>query len=647
MSNIENYLSSDDIIQIFPRYLINYFIKSIAFDDKLFVGVMLDYIEDYSEFFKKSGPIYLRIGCTEYCQMLINWDENIRNMCNKHTIKQFNSIKLKALSDSHYKGELTQHCPGCLLAIGVPIIDRESDTFIGTIFAAQKRPIESNKNAKNRLKTFLQNEEYEPLRKIPFRKLYHKYLKVAQSSIEDLNKLIPKYYDIATEIASPYKYFIKAKKKEYQENVKQNALITIDEILLKVRDFENLQSSMCDILKVLKSWLNFNWGVILCRNSKESSKDKLVFELRASAGLNEGIVNRLRNTKIEFPRYLMLDQMKPIPNPPFFTERISSIFKEKSDFIWIPLLTPDYITFGAIIISTIYNHYKREYDQEEIKKQFNYLISTAYKITNVYGEVSAKEKLDINARKLASSLLRETTTNEILKNTLLSLTHQLNRPLIMIQSALSNIGNSYNSHPQNRLIEDIEIANILTYHTQLLCKGISKIFAYEQGRQKFDVNSVLINTEQEIKRLCESMKKVSGRDNIYFNYSFDPNSPEILMDRDSFLYVFYALIDNAIKYSDLGTTIKLECSEERPLRRYLLKVKSYGQPIEPNKRDKVFEKFYRGTEAASRDETGLGIGCWAALNHMRIQGGDIKLEVDGKLSVFIVSPPKTQFIKEG
>jgi signal transduction histidine kinase len=168
---------------------------------------------------------------------------------------------------------------------------------------------------------------------------------------------------------------------------------------------------------------------------------------------------------------------------------------------------------------------------------------------------------------------------------------------------------------------------------------VSRIFAVEGGRRSFDVEPVQIEAEQELRRLCETMQKVSGRDDIRFGFSFDPLAPRVTMDRDSFLFVFYALIDNAIKYSDPDSEITLECSEERPTGRYPLKVKSYGLPIAPSDTNRVFVKFQRGTGAPSRDETGLGIGCWAAKRHMELHNGRIELEVDGKLSVFIVYPP--------
>jgi len=69
-----------------------------------------------------------------------------------------------------------------------------------------------------------------------------------------------------------------------------------------------------------------------------------------------------------------------------------------------------------------------------------------------------------------------------------------------------------------------------------------------------------------------------------------------------------------------------------------LTVRSKGLPIDSV--DEVFQRFVRGKNAWTRDETGIGVGCWAAREHMRRAGGDICVEVDGRMTVFRVFLPR-------
>jgi K+-sensing histidine kinase KdpD len=101
------------------------------------------------------------------------------------------------------------------------------------------------------------------------------------------------------------------------------------------------------------------------------------------------------------------------------------------------------------------------------------------------------------------------------------------------------------------------------------------------------------------------------------------------------------LVDNAIKYADLNSTISLVCAEEEE-GAYAFKVKSIGLPIlETNV---IFKKFGRGKNASQKDDTGIGIGLWAARQIMLKRNGDLTVEAHGRLSVFIVHVPTSWIV---
>jgi signal transduction histidine kinase len=64
------------------------------------------------------------------------------------------------------------------------------------------------------------------------------------------------------------------------------------------------------------------------------------------------------------------------------------------------------------------------------------------------------------------------------------------------------------------------------------------------------------------------------------------------------------LIDNAIRYTPHGglVTVSIECSEDR----VVLRVADNGPGISPDRRDAVFERFYRGRESHAPG-SGLGL----------------------------------------
>ncbi len=80
------------------------------------------------------------------------------------------------------------------------------------------------------------------------------------------------------------------------------------------------------------------------------------------------------------------------------------------------------------------------------------------------------------------------------------------------------------------------------------------------------------------------------------------------------------LIENALKYSPRGSTVKVECDRVDSSGR--IGVVSESGPIDPELSRRAFERFYRGT--GRRDGTGLGLPIVAALARRR--GGTARIE---------------------
>lgn len=68
------------------------------------------------------------------------------------------------------------------------------------------------------------------------------------------------------------------------------------------------------------------------------------------------------------------------------------------------------------------------------------------------------------------------------------------------------------------------------------------------------------------------------------------------------------LIDNAIKYSQKGSTITITLSSNHGFTN--VAVTSQGWPVPEMERGKLFKKFFRGTNATRSSSSGLGVGLW-------------------------------------
>lgn len=98
------------------------------------------------------------------------------------------------------------------------------------------------------------------------------------------------------------------------------------------------------------------------------------------------------------------------------------------------------------------------------------------------------------------------------------------------------------------------------------------------------------------------------------------------------------LLDNAIKYTSSGGSVKVSVSENDS--QVTLSIKDTGWGISPNDLPRIFERFYRCDQ--SRSQPGIGLGLSLARAIARAHGGDIAAtSTVNQGSTFTVTLPKS------
>ncbi|MFC1737161.1 ATP-binding protein, partial [Candidatus Hydrogenedentota bacterium] len=98
------------------------------------------------------------------------------------------------------------------------------------------------------------------------------------------------------------------------------------------------------------------------------------------------------------------------------------------------------------------------------------------------------------------------------------------------------------------------------------------------------------------------------------------------------------LIDNAIKYSDAGTTVSITGEESGS--ETVIAVRDHGPGIEKKHLSRIFERFYRADKGRSRKAGGTGLGLAIVKHIAQVHGGRVSVEsVIGEGSVFRIHLP--------
>jgi two-component system sensor histidine kinase KdpD len=129
-----------------------------------------------------------------------------------------------------------------------------------------------------------------------------------------------------------------------------------------------------------------------------------------------------------------------------------------------------------------------------------------------------------------------------------------------------------------------------------------------------DLGAVISDTVDQYARLSSSRRISVVR---------ECDSSAVLADPELLRLAVSQLLDNACKYSTPGSTISLSISRQGDS--LAVRVLSPGNPIPSVERNKIFDRFYRGTDARRR-VPGSGLGLFVARKIALALGGSLDLD---------------------
>ncbi len=116
------------------------------------------------------------------------------------------------------------------------------------------------------------------------------------------------------------------------------------------------------------------------------------------------------------------------------------------------------------------------------------------------------------------------------------------------------------------------------------------------------------------------------------------NVKSILADPGALRQILNNLIDNAIKYSEVGGKIEVHIQVKENAT--LFSLKDSGSGIPPEHLSRIFERFYRVDPSRSRAQGGTGLGLSIVKHLVQLHGGEVWAESEmGKGSAFFFTLP--------
>lgn len=114
------------------------------------------------------------------------------------------------------------------------------------------------------------------------------------------------------------------------------------------------------------------------------------------------------------------------------------------------------------------------------------------------------------------------------------------------------------------------------------------------------------------------------------------------IDQDRMTQVIDNILNNAVKYSPDGGTIRVKIEDNH--RSVIVRISDEGLGISKQDSERLFDRFYRVDKARSREQGGSGLGLAISKEVIELHGGTIWVDsVEGEGSTFNFELPYTEF----
>jgi two-component system sensor histidine kinase KdpD len=198
-----------------------------------------------------------------------------------------------------------------------------------------------------------------------------------------------------------------------------------------------------------------------------------------------------------------------------------------------------------------------------------------------------------------------------------ALAHEFKTPLATIVTAAGGLRETAGLRPEQ--LELAEMAETEASRLGLLTSRLLRIARLDREEVKPQLE--LTDLPDLVTKLADQYaERWTDRK---LSVTQDVPAVEVLADAELLRLAVRQLVDNACKYSHSGADIKIDIARQNES--VTIRVWNSGNPLPSPERTRIFERFYRGTEAR-QVAPGSGLGLYVARKIVQAHGGILDLE---------------------
>lgn len=208
--------------------------------------------------------------------------------------------------------------------------------------------------------------------------------------------------------------------------------------------------------------------------------------------------------------------------------------------------------------------------------------------------------------------------------------HEFKTPIVSIAGFVKLLKHGNLTEEQKK--EYLDIIEEESLRLSAMATSILNLTKIEN--QSILTNLTQFNLSEQIRSSVLVLEPKWTKKDIQLDLEFDEYRIEA--NEELLKHVWINLIDNAIKFSPDGGTVKI--SVNKSAESYLVSVENHGSEITQEQQKHIFNKFYQAEESHAGE--GYGIGLSLVKGIVELHKGSISVRSDNNTTVFSVILPK-------
>ncbi|OLS40197.1 ATP-binding protein [Bacillus sp. MRMR6] len=225
----------------------------------------------------------------------------------------------------------------------------------------------------------------------------------------------------------------------------------------------------------------------------------------------------------------------------------------------------------------------------------------------------------------AVAVLRDMTEerqlDKLRKDFIANVSHELRTPISMLQGYSEAIVDDIAESQE----EKKEMAKVIYDESLRMGRLVNELLdlaRMEAGHIQLTVE--VMDLDSFMNRIVHKFQGLARENDIYLSAELDKDIPAISFDPDRIEQVLTNLIDNAIRHTPEGGSVRLHVTQhEKSIK---VEVSDSGSGIPQEDLPFVFERFYKADKARTRGRAGTGLGLSIAKNIIHAHRGHISVQ---------------------